>query len=250
MTSRTAKAAPGRWKPCATRSASARVRLHLVPPVAVNGLVCSSTKVREFVLEGRVEAANMLLGTALRPGRRGRAGRGPGAEARAGPPPTSAPRNELLPAVGVYAVRARLLPGGPPIGGAANLGLNPTFRPEVALAGAAGRPPLSLEVYPDGVRPGHLRDARCGWSSSIACARSAGSPASDALKAQIAADVAQARRAARDVGLRRTSAPEIPPRTSPAFSPCGRPLAYTRTPQPPGCKAWLDVSASCWSART
>src|SRR6266850_35262 len=42
--------------------ASRGVQLRMVPPVAVNGLVCSSTKVREFVLEGRVEAANMLLG--------------------------------------------------------------------------------------------------------------------------------------------------------------------------------------------
>jgi riboflavin kinase / FMN adenylyltransferase len=55
--------------------------------------------------------------------------------------------NELLPAVGVYAVRARLLPAGAALAGAANLGLNPTFRSDAALAGAAGRPPLSLEVF-------------------------------------------------------------------------------------------------------
>src|SRR5260370_2130480 len=38
------------------------VRLHVVPPVSATGVVCSSTKVREFVLEGREVAANMILG--------------------------------------------------------------------------------------------------------------------------------------------------------------------------------------------
>ncbi len=50
----------------ATTLASEGARLHMgvsiVPPVMVAGLVCSSTKIREFVLEGRVEGAAMLLG--------------------------------------------------------------------------------------------------------------------------------------------------------------------------------------------
>src|SRR5205085_1248953 len=122
------------------------VRLHVVAPVTVNGLVCSSTKVREFVLEGRVEAANMLLGRPF--DLDGEVVRGVGRGRKLGWPTANIrTQNELLPAVGVYAVRARLLPGGGPVAGAANLGLNPTFRPEAALAGAAGRPPLSLEVH-------------------------------------------------------------------------------------------------------
>src|SRR5438105_12754691 len=122
------------------------VKLHVVPPVTVNGLVCSSTKVREFVLEGRVEAANMLLGRPF--DLDGEVVRGAGRGRKLGWPTANIrTSNELLPAVGVYAVRARLLPDGSAIAGAANLGLNPTFRPEVAQAGAAGRPPLSLEVY-------------------------------------------------------------------------------------------------------
>ena len=122
------------------------VRLRVVPPVAVNGLVCSSTKVREFVLEGRVEAANMLLGRPF--DLDGEVVQGAGRGRKLGWPTANIrTSNELLPAVGVYAVRARLLPGGEPLPGAANLGLNPTFRPDVAQAGGAGRPPLSLEVH-------------------------------------------------------------------------------------------------------
>src|SRR5262245_61591879 len=34
----------------------------VIEPVSVDGIVCSSTKVREFVLEGRVEGAALLLG--------------------------------------------------------------------------------------------------------------------------------------------------------------------------------------------
>ena len=122
------------------------VRLHVVAPVTVGGLVCSSTKVREFVLEGRVEAANMLLGRPF--DLSGEVVRGAGRGRKLGWPTANIrTRNELLPAVGVYAVRAQLLPQGTALLGAANLGLNPTFRQDAALAGAAGQPPLSLEVF-------------------------------------------------------------------------------------------------------
>jgi riboflavin kinase/FMN adenylyltransferase len=168
------------------------VRLHLVPPVAVNGLVCSSTKVREFVLEGRVEAANMLLGRPF--DLEGEVVRGVGRGRKLGWPTANIrTQNELLPAVGVYAVRARLLPGGPPQAGAANLGLNPTFRPEVALAGAAGQPPLSLEVYLlEFDEDIYGRRLRVEFVHRLREERRF--PGVEALKAQIANDVAQARR--------------------------------------------------------
>jgi riboflavin kinase/FMN adenylyltransferase len=166
------------------------LRLHVVPPVAVNGLVCSSTKVREFVLEGRVEAANMILGRPF--DLEGEIVQGAGRGRKLGWPTANIrTTNELLPAVGVYAVRARL-PGGAPNGGAANLGLNPTFRPEVALAGAAGQPPLSLEV--------HLLDfnediygqrMRVEFVHRLREERRF--PNVEALKAQITQDVKQAR---------------------------------------------------------
>jgi riboflavin kinase/FMN adenylyltransferase len=102
-------------------------------------------------------------------------------------------QNELLPAVGVYAVRARLLPDGPPLAGAANLGLNPTFRPEVALAGAAGQPPLSLEVYLlEFDQDIYGRRLRVEFVHRLREERRF--PGVEALKAQIANDVAQARR--------------------------------------------------------
>src|SRR5947207_1516152 len=129
------------------RSSTPRgARLHLVAPVSVSGLVCSSTKIREFVLEGRVEAANMLLGRPF--DLDGEVVKGEGRGKKLGWPTANIRTTiELLPAVGVYAVRARIPPDGPWLGGAANLGLNPTFRPLVAQAGGGGRPPLSLEVY-------------------------------------------------------------------------------------------------------
>jgi len=169
-----------------------RMGLRLVAPVAVNGLVCSSTKVREFVLEGRVEAANMLLGRPF--DLDGEVVRGVGRGRKLGWPTANIrTHNELLPAVGVYAVRARLLPDGSPLAGAANLGLNPTFRPEVALAGAAGQPPLSLEVYlMDFAQDIYGRKLRVEFVHRLREERRF--PGIDALKAQIAHDVEQARR--------------------------------------------------------
>ncbi len=101
--------------------------------------------------------------------------------------------NELLPAVGVYAVRARLLPDMKPLGGAANLGLNPTFHPEVAQAGGGGRPPLSLEVFLFGFdQEIYGRPMRVEFVHRLREERRF--PGVDALRAQIAQDVAQARR--------------------------------------------------------
>jgi riboflavin kinase/FMN adenylyltransferase len=180
------------------------VRLHILPPVAVNGLVCSSTKVREFVLEGRVEAANMLLGRPF--DLDGEVVQGAGRGRKLGWPTANIrTTNELLPAVGVYAVRARL-PGGAaaseekkiffssgPIPGAANLGLNPTFRPDVAQAGAAGRPPLSLEVHLfDFAQDIYGRRVRVEFVHRLREERRF--PNVEALKEQIAKDVAEARR--------------------------------------------------------
>jgi riboflavin kinase/FMN adenylyltransferase len=167
------------------------VRLHVVPPVAVNGLVCSSTKIREFVLEGRVEAANMLLGRPF--DLDGEVVKGEGRGRKLGFPTANIRTpNELLPAVGVYAVRARLLPDGTRIPGAANLGLNPTFRPDVALAGAEGQPPLSLEVNLfDFSRDLYGQRLRVEFVQRLREERRF--PGVDALKAQIAHDVAKAR---------------------------------------------------------
>jgi len=107
--------------------------VHVVQPVTVDGVVASSSKIREYILEGRVAAARRLLGRSFDldgtviPGQ-GR-GRGIGF-----PTANVDTQNELRPGPGVYAVRARLLDevaGGsarlPWWNGAANIGVKPTF---------------------------------------------------------------------------------------------------------------------------
>ena len=186
------------------------VRLHVVPPITVNGLVVSSTKIREFTLEGRVEAAAQLLGRPF--DLDGDVVRGVGRGRKLGWPTANIHTEaELLPAVGVYAVRARLVDAsssataapaatsieyvpprlGPPLPGAANLGLNPTFRAD-AHAGS-GREPLMLEVHLfDIAQDLYDRTLRVEFAHRLRDERRF--PNVDALKEQIGRDVAAARR--------------------------------------------------------
>jgi riboflavin kinase/FMN adenylyltransferase len=197
--------------------AAVGARLTVIDPVASEGLVVSSTKIRELLLEGQVEGAAQLLG---RPHdvdgvvERG-AGRGRGigfATANLRP-------EAMLPANGVYAVRAQLfgrasagpagggwpgasgepreagadrsdlrgprLEGGPLVYDAAcNVGVKPTVEEgapvtaEVHLLDFPGR-----DLYGERVRVAflaRLRDERRF-------------PSLEALKVQIAADVARTR---------------------------------------------------------
>ena len=187
------------------------VRLQVVAPITVQGLVVSSTKIREFTLEGRVEAAAQLLGRQF--DLEGDVVRGAGRGRKLGWPTANIHTEaELLPAVGVYAVRARLVesPGSPPdaipamapvtyvpprLGaamlGAANLGLNPTFRDD-AHAGSR-REPLMLEVHLlDVDQDLYGRSLRVEFVHRLRDERRF--PNVDALKEQIARDVASARR--------------------------------------------------------
>jgi riboflavin kinase/FMN adenylyltransferase len=103
-------------------------QVHVVPPVTVDGVVASSSKVREYILEGRVAAAQRLLGRpfdldgTVVPG----AGRGRGIGF---PTANVDTQNELRPAPGVYAIRVSIQgePRGPWLPGAANIGVKPTF---------------------------------------------------------------------------------------------------------------------------
>jgi len=115
----------------ATLEAAAQQRgasVHVVPPVTVDGVVASSSKIREYILEGRVSSARRLLGRhfdldgTVIPGQ-GR-GRGIGF-----PTANVDTQNELRPGAGVYAVRARVLDdaAGRWMDGAANIGVKPTF---------------------------------------------------------------------------------------------------------------------------
>jgi riboflavin kinase/FMN adenylyltransferase len=111
----------------------------IVPAVTAGGVVCSSTKIREFVLEGRVEGARLLLdrpfevtGEVVRGAERGRTLGIPTANLR--------PEGELLPRTGIYAARARLLAAaGGSWRAAVSVGTNPTF--------AAGTPEVTVEAH-------------------------------------------------------------------------------------------------------
>lgn len=121
----------GRAGTVRTLEAAAAARgagVSVVAAVSVDGVVVSSSKIREYILEGRVEAAALLLGRpfdldgTVVPG----AGRG---RTIGFPTANVDTPNELRPAAGVYAVRAReqgAVPG-PWFGGAANIGVKPTF---------------------------------------------------------------------------------------------------------------------------
>ena len=166
------------------------IRLHVVEPVTADGLVVSSTKVREFLLEGNVEAAALLL---TRPYdvdgvvERG-AGRGRGFGFATANVRTAA----LLPANGVYAIRAALggsvgphgLEGATLHDGVCNVGVKPTVEASAAVAAEAhlfdfvGR-----DLYGERIRlafVARLRDERRF-------------PSVEALRAQIAEDAARAR---------------------------------------------------------
>jgi riboflavin kinase / FMN adenylyltransferase len=122
----------------ATLGARLGMGVTVVPAVMADGLVCSSTKIREFVHEGRVDGASLLLGRpfeitgeVVRGAGRGRGLGIPTANLRA--------EGELLPRTGIYASRARLLDGSLERAAAVSIGTNPTFVP--------GAREITVEAY-------------------------------------------------------------------------------------------------------
>jgi len=102
--------------------------VHVVAPVTVDGVVASSSRVREYILEGRVPAARRLLGRPFDLDGTVVAGAGRG-RGIGFPTANVDTQNELRPAPGVYAIRVHL-PGEPEgvwHAGAANIGVKPTF---------------------------------------------------------------------------------------------------------------------------
>lgn len=99
-----------------------------VPSVCEGTYVCSSSKIRELVLLGHVDAAASLLGRPYR--LEGRVVRGDGRGRTIGIPTANIETGrELLPRVGVYATRA-WLPDGRAVPSVTNVGLRPTFQGE------------------------------------------------------------------------------------------------------------------------
>ncbi len=98
----------------------------VIAPVTIEGIVCSSTKVREFVLEGRVDGAALVLGRA--PEVEGEVVRGDGRGRTIGVPTANLrTATELVPKIGVYAGWGVRVSDGKRWPAAINVGTNPTF---------------------------------------------------------------------------------------------------------------------------
>lgn len=116
--------------------AGGRLHIHTVPAVMEEGLVVSSSKIREFVLAGRVAPAARLLGRPFVVDGTVVPGRGRGRTIGV-PTANVAPDTELRPASGVYVVAMAVEGMETVFGGAANVGVKPTF----------GEEELTVEVH-------------------------------------------------------------------------------------------------------
>ena len=164
--------------------------LSIVPKVELEGLAVSSTRIRELVLEGRVEAAARLLGRPFDLEGQVVAGEGRG-KTLGFPTANIVPAGELLPAQGVYAVEA-LCPAGR-FPAAANLGRKPTFG-----EGAA----QTLEVHLIGYSGGSLLGERLRVGFCSRLREELRFPSVEALRSQIGRDVAEAAKLLEGAGPR------------------------------------------------
>jgi riboflavin kinase/FMN adenylyltransferase len=161
------------------------IGLSVVPQVSANGLPCSSTKIREFVLEGRVEGARMLLGRDFEID--GKVVRGFGRGRTLGVPTANlAQDGEILPKPGVYAGRARRGDGDAPwFAAAISIGNNPTFADN-------GEPQLLVEAHLLDFQ-GDLYDARLRLAFVAHLRGQRRFSAVDELVAEIQRDIARVR---------------------------------------------------------
>jgi riboflavin kinase / FMN adenylyltransferase len=155
----------------------------VVPPVSVEGIVCSSTKVREFVLEGRVDGAALVLGRA--PEVEGEVVRGDGRGRTIGVPTANVKsETELLPKNGVYAGWGERLGDGRRWAAAVNVGTNPTFVAGVQIHVEAHLLDCNEDFYGERLRVGFVERLRDEQRF----------PSREALVAQIRQDVEETRR--------------------------------------------------------
>ncbi|MGQ9496895.1 MAG: bifunctional riboflavin kinase/FAD synthetase [Desulfotomaculales bacterium] len=117
----------GKGTPATLAEYAPRYNYHLqvIPAVEVNGLVVSSTHIRNLLQEGNVEEAASLLGYS--PFVEGTVVTGDSRGSRLGFPTANlrCPEEVLIPANGVYAVHVRV--GRQTFLGVANIGTRPTF---------------------------------------------------------------------------------------------------------------------------
>lgn len=100
------------------------VGMTIVDPVMFEGQTVSSSRIRACIMRGDVAKARSLLGRPYEVEGRKVSGRGRG-RALGYPTVNLTPENELLPAIGIYAVES--VCDGTAFVGAASLGFNPTF---------------------------------------------------------------------------------------------------------------------------
>jgi riboflavin kinase/FMN adenylyltransferase len=162
----------------------------IIPEVTIGNRDVSSSRIRALLAEGAVDEAKLLLGrsyavrgTVVEGDRRGRTLGFPTANLE--------PETEILPAAGVYAGRARLLddakPGdrvGAMWGAVTNVGRRPTFK--------AHDPPLAEAHLLDW--SGDLYGRRIELTFEVRLREERRFPGPDALREQIARDVAEGRR--------------------------------------------------------
>jgi riboflavin kinase/FMN adenylyltransferase len=131
----------------------------VIPPVTVDGIVCSSTKVREFTLEGRVDGARLVLGRD--PEVQGEVVHGDGRGRKIGVPTANLrPEGELLPKNGVYAAWAERLSDGKRWVAAVNVGTNPTFTADHPVTVEAHLLDCDEDLYGQRLRVGFVKRLR------------------------------------------------------------------------------------------
>jgi riboflavin kinase/FMN adenylyltransferase len=150
----------------------------VVAPVTADDIVCSSTKVREFVLEGRVDGARLVLGRDVDV--EGEVVRGDGRGKKIGVPTANLQlETELVPKNGVYAGWGERREDGRRWIAAINIGTNPTFVADRPVTVEAHFLDCDEDLYGQRLRLGFVERLRAEERF----------PSLEALLAQIARDI-------------------------------------------------------------
>jgi riboflavin kinase / FMN adenylyltransferase len=110
-------------------------KVHTIEPIHLNRVLVSSTSIRNFIREGDLEHARILLGRDYQIAGRVTSGEGRGGKVLGFPTANLIPGDELIPRKGVYAVIAEM--ENREYYGVCNIGNNPTF----------GENALSIETH-------------------------------------------------------------------------------------------------------
>ena len=100
--------------------------VHVVGPVMIDGEAASSTRARQMIQDGQVQEVVPILGRPYQISGRVVKGHDRGGRILGFPTANLRLINEVVPAKGVYAVKAEM-EGGPALMGVTNVGHNPTF---------------------------------------------------------------------------------------------------------------------------